>query len=364
MARARKPSVKLPAIIAPAPAATLIGPQTSKLPAKPARKRAQPPPVPKPGAKPKFTPLDPAAARTALEAVLAAPADDAPRVAYAEMLKSAGDPRGEFIAVGLELAHKGDKSEREDPSTKPLWDRFRDLHSRNSAKWTKPLKALGKPARWRWHRGFVAELRVNGWEAGCTPGNVGAVLATEPVTELSIEGCDPELLARLLAVPGVERVRRLAVSGWDASEGGAFLGRVVAKAKRLTSVVELRLGVKLGDAGILPLLEADPLANVVHLALGAPAASTETCAALAASPLGQRLEVLEWLRERIEPSIAKVLVTMPCLHTFVGSHGHVDGARDILAPRFRDRFVIEVEHGTQYLIDGFKGVSYRPAPKR
>ena len=346
MARVKKPTVKQPAIIAPAPARTLLGPQATKLPAKPARKRAQPPPIPKPGTKTKRAPLDPAAARAALAAVLAAPAHDAPRATYAALLTAAGDPRGELITLGL-------ASDREP----------RELLARHGASWTKPLKALGKPTRWRWRRGFVEELRVNGWDAGCTPGNLAVVLAAEPVTELVIEGCDPEQLARLLAVPGIERLRRLAVSGWHASEGGTFLGRIIGRAKRLAALAELRVGIKLGDAGVLALADADPLGAVAHLALAAPEASTETFAVLAASPLGQRVEVLEWLQEPITPPMAQVLVTMPSLHTFVGSAGYVDGCRSVLAARFRARFVVE-DAPQRSLLDGVKGVSHRPAPKR
>jgi uncharacterized protein (TIGR02996 family) len=368
MARVRKPSVKQRAIAAPAPAKTLLGPHATKTPAKPARKRAQPPPVPRAGRSAKPVAVDPAVARGALDAVLAAPADDAPRAAYAELLTAAGNPRGELISVGLELARLGDRSEREDARTKPLWDRFRYLQSRYAIHWVAPLRALGKPTRWRWRRGFVEELRIDGRDAGCTPSNLTAVLAAEPVTELAIEACDPDLLARLLAVPGIERIRRLAVTGWAAAESGPVLGpdvgRAIAAAKRLSSLAELRAGIQLGDGGVLALLEADALAGVTHLALGAPATSTETFAALAASPLGQRLEVLEWLREPIGAAMAQVLVTMPSLHTFVASAGHVDACRDVLAARFRDRLVVETGAGLQFLIDGLQGVTHRPAPKR
>jgi len=338
---AKKPTGKFPALtldpVAPIPAATLAGPHTTRPPAK---KPAKPPPIPKPALKKKITPVDPKRLRAALDAVLAAPADDAPRVAYAALLTTSGDARGAFIRAGLA---------GEVP---------------NAGRWTRPLKALGKSTRWRWNRGFVHELRINGYDAECTPSNLAAVFLNEPIVELAIEGCDPEQLARVLALPGIERVKRLAVSGWDAAEGGAFVGRVIAKAKRLTSVVELRAGISLGDAGIASLCETEALGACVHVAFGAAEASTEAIAALASSPLGQRLETFEWLRENMSDDMTKVIMTMPCLQSFVASTGYVDAHRKLFNARFRDRFIVESEPGKSYLLDGVRGVSYRPPPKR
>ena len=282
---AKKLTAKDP--VAPMPAATLIGPQATKPPA-----RAKPPPIP---AKAKV-----------------------PRPA-------------------------------KQPSTSP------DLAKLRAAR-MKRLRALGKQARWRFENDAVVELRLNGYDAGCTPSNISAVLNAEPVTELAIEGCDPEQLARLLALPGIERIRRLAVSGWDATEGGAYVGRVLARAKRLGSVVELRAGIKLGDAGLASLASAD--------ALGMPDASPEAFAALAASPLGQQLETLEWGREPITDELAKVIISMPCLQTFAASTGRASGFESVFGARFRERFIIENEPGLGYLLDGVKGISYRAPPKR
>lgn len=337
MSRTKKPTSKQALDpVAPPPVATLIGPQTTKPPAK----RAKPPTVPKPGAKKKLEPIDPVKLRDALAAVLAMPDDDKPRRAYAALLSASGDPRGEFIIAGL----SGQLS--------------------NPGRWTKPLRAIGKATRWRWERGFVHELRVNGYDAGCTPSNIAAVLNAEPVTELALEGCDPDQLARLLALPGIERVRRLAISGWDASDEGRYVGRIVAKAKRLTGVVELRAGIQLGDAGIVALADAETLGACVHLALGAPKASPESFAALAASPLGQRLETLEWLRDPISEPMTRLIMMMPSLQTFVASVGYVNAFANVLGARFRDRLIVDAQPGNGYLLDGIKGVSHRASPKR
>jgi uncharacterized protein (TIGR02996 family) len=51
-----------------------------------------------------MTAIDADPAAGFLAAVLADPADDVPRMAYADWLTERGDPRGEFVAVQLELA--------------------------------------------------------------------------------------------------------------------------------------------------------------------------------------------------------------------------------------------------------------------
>src|SRR5688572_9165059 len=112
-------------------------------------------------AKKKSTPIDPAIAPRLLADVLANPADDDARLVYADALIAAGDPRGEFIAVQVELAKRGDKTEKQDKQTKPLWDKFRELHSKHSGKWNKPVKQFGRESRWWWHRGFLRAIEVN-----------------------------------------------------------------------------------------------------------------------------------------------------------------------------------------------------------
>ncbi|MDQ3295354.1 MAG: TIGR02996 domain-containing protein [Myxococcota bacterium] len=295
--------------------------------------------------------------------MLANPDDDHARRVYADLLSAHGDPRGDFIAVQCEIAARGNRTEREDPKTKPLWERFRELHSKHSAKWTKPLKALGKHTKWELHRGFVRALSPASEEESTTPGALADILASEPVIDLEL-GEEPRLLAKLLDVAGIERVRRLGVHGWSPSSGGSFVGKVVGAATRVTGVRELRLGVKLGDPGVRALLASRALGSVTHLAIGGPGTSAKVAEELASSPLGQQLEILEWNREEITPALAKAFIAMPKLKMFVGSDGWVDGTRDLLAERFGDGFVIEDEPGDEYILDGVAGVSLRKPWKR
>lgn len=307
MVRVKKPSGDAP--VAPAPATTMIGPHATKPPAKQA----------------------PSPAATLVGPHATKPPRKQPR---------AGTLPGRAVVPR--------------PAAKP-----RPLPPDR----TKPLRALGRRARWRIEDGMVRELRLDGNDAGCTARNVAAVLAAEPITELALEGCDPDLLAQLLALPGLERVTRLAVSGWIASDGGTFVGKVLAKAKRLTAVTELRAGIELGDAGLAALAKTEALGAVTHLALGVPRAPG-AFARLAASPIGQQLETLEWLRDELSAELVQLVVTLPSLRTFVASLGHTRGFDDVLAARFRDRLVIEDQPGKTCVIDGVAGVSFRPPPKR
>ncbi len=332
-------------------------PASAKVPAKQTAKAAA-----KPGKLGASAP-DPAKLRALLDDVLANPDDDHARRVYADLLSAHGVSRGDFIAVQCELAARGNKPEREDPRSKPLWDRFRELHSKHSAQWTKPMKALGKQTKWEFHRGFVRALSPASADGSPTPQALADILANEPVIDLEL-GEEPRLLAKLLDVPGIERVRRLGVLGWSPDTGGSFVGKVVGAAPRLTGVRELRLGLMLGDSGVRAVIASSALRAVTHLALGGPGASAKVAEELAASPLGRQLEILEWNRERITPAHANAFVGMPKLRTFVASTGWVDDVQDMLVERFGAGLVIEDDGGNDYVLDGVAGVSQRILWKR
>jgi uncharacterized protein (TIGR02996 family) len=84
----------------------------------------------------------PSRAVALLDAIRAAPADDAPRMVLADLLSELGDPRGEFIACQLGGAH-----ERVDQLLAAQLD------------WAGPF--IVPVHRWTFHRGFVDELYVD-----------------------------------------------------------------------------------------------------------------------------------------------------------------------------------------------------------
>jgi uncharacterized protein (TIGR02996 family) len=88
-----------------------------------------------------------------IQAVLAAPDDDTPRLVYADFLEEHGEPeRAEFIRVQCQLAHlpQGDSQRAE------LEARERVLLAEHEADWLGPLAS--PLLHWRFRRGFVASL--------------------------------------------------------------------------------------------------------------------------------------------------------------------------------------------------------------
>ncbi|MEJ7602060.1 MAG: TIGR02996 domain-containing protein [Kofleriaceae bacterium] len=317
----------------------------------------------RPKAVSQIAPPDPVEAHRLLQAVLDDPDDDEARRGYAGYLTGHGDPRGEMIAVQCELAKRGGLTAQDDPDSADLWDKFRELHSAHAAKWTKPLRVLGKETKWELQRGFVGRLLIDSADAGCTPDALTEIFASEPVVELTLGGSETQL-RKLLDVPGIERIRRLAVHDWSPADGGSHVCTAVAASEELTGVIELRLGVKLGDAGIRALVTPRALQAVTHLALCAPDCSANVFGELARSPLGQRLEILEWTREDVTPQIVELVVALPALRTFVVSAGYFDAMQNVLVQRFGDRLVIEDEAGNDHVTGGVTGVSLRTWPKR
>jgi uncharacterized protein (TIGR02996 family) len=79
-----------------------------------------------------------------LAAVLAAPDDDLPRLVYADWLDDHGDPRAEYLRLGVELRRLTSGHERHDPE-----GRMHDLRGRLDPGWAAVLGTLGEPFRER-----------------------------------------------------------------------------------------------------------------------------------------------------------------------------------------------------------------------
>jgi uncharacterized protein (TIGR02996 family) len=69
-----------------------------------------------------------------LQAVLAEPDDDAPRLIFADWLEERGDPRGAFIRLQCALERIGPV----DPARLDLEDEAGDLLHQNEEEWTAP----------------------------------------------------------------------------------------------------------------------------------------------------------------------------------------------------------------------------------
>jgi uncharacterized protein (TIGR02996 family) len=122
--------------------------------------------------KPKTTKKTPEApARTApandklLDAVLASPDDDEPRLVLADWLVEQGDPRGELIgiqcALGRAVIGAGGKyvsrtGRNQHVSEEELHEREKELLKRHEGDWLKPIRKYIR--QWGWRRGFPSEI--------------------------------------------------------------------------------------------------------------------------------------------------------------------------------------------------------------
>ncbi|MCA9665260.1 MAG: TIGR02996 domain-containing protein [Myxococcales bacterium] len=144
-----------------------------------------------------------------LDAVLAAPDDDTPRLAYADWLSTRGDARGELIAVQCQLARAGD----DDARAPALAQRERELLAEHHALWKRPMRGVIVA---RFERGFAAHVWLDSfiedygvvarylarlprpavepsaWCGGDEKG--GAALRAIPRLHLGLRGADAERL--------------------------------------------------------------------------------------------------------------------------------------------------------------------------
>ncbi len=207
---------------------------------------------------------EPGRPRELLDAVLAAPDDDDPRLVLADALLERGEPRGELIALQCRSAGptEGEAAEREASLLQRHWRR-----------WSAPARAVAR--RWRFARGFVDSVTCplppsrRAWEA---------LHRLEPVREVEVSvGARPEALRWLPRIS----TRALIVHGAVGDEGAlALIG-----APHLHRLHRLALeGCAIGDAGALALAGAAALAGLRELSLRGNRIGKIGERALAASP--------------------------------------------------------------------------------
>ena len=149
-----------------------------------------------------------------LATIRAAPADDLPRLVYADWLDEHGDPaRAEFVRVQCELAQLGEIA----PRRPGLEDREHALLAANEPAW-RGFPA-GAVAEWEFRRGFVDQVAVS--TDGLLHPPTGAALARHPVRRLAIGDAtyatdDAARMGRVVAVAGpiLAGVEQLDLSGW------------------------------------------------------------------------------------------------------------------------------------------------------
>jgi uncharacterized protein (TIGR02996 family) len=222
-----------------------------------------------------------------LQAILADPEDDAPRLIYADWLEENGEPdRAEFIRVQCALAGMT----RTDPRWPALWDRERDLIVANGHAWSMGLRRF-VISYWT-RRGFVEAVTVR---ASVLVQHAAELFAMAPIRRAIIEDAAPSMDA-LAGCPYLERLTSLQVRedfylrnrrGFGAEEA-----RLLAQSPHLCNLVSLDLsGQHIGDEGAAFLARWPRLAALEHLDLrGCDISDRDVRAALRAR-LGKRVRL-------------------------------------------------------------------------
>lgn len=238
-----------------------------------------------------------------LAAVLAAPRDDAPRLAYAQHLSACGDPRGTFIQLQLRW--------RPVPEDYPLYQAAQKLQEQHGASWLPQVRGLGTPV---YQRGFIQSLEL---KAADFADGAEAIFRAEPVEELTLTESEAHL-ARIAELPELARLRKVTLAygrdpGFTAFVSSPHLrdvesftanlnmvriggARAFANAAWTSSLRELNLGENLfGDEGLEAIAASPHLRRLERLRLGRTM-TARGAQALAASPMLETVKelMLSW----------------------------------------------------------------------
>lgn len=215
-----------------------------------------------------------------LEQVVADPRDQAARAVYADALIQQGDARGTFIALQRLLDGPLSPDKRE--SAKREAAALLDAHK---AEWMAPAKFCEV----RLKGGFVHAIRA---EAGSFLKNGAALVAAEPVLEVTLTGASDADLQKLAASDSIARVSSLSLSGSFGDKGAA----VLMGSPHISRLRSLNLGGgKVGKAFAAAVGNAKELARLCLTGCGMGDEPTKT---LAAAPL-DKLERLYLSRNEL-----------------------------------------------------------------
>jgi len=240
-----------------------------------------------------------------LQDIVADPADDAPRLIFADWLDEHGDPeRAEFIRgqIALEGISPGD------PRRADLAARMAELERAHGAAWSATLCGLAGEVTFR--RGFVAAVTVSPiqfYEHG------EALLRRAPIEGFRLTAASGEL-DDLLGHALFRLVERLEVRGHDLGDAG--VERLVRSPNRGRFA-----GLLLHHCGLTErtaaLLREMPLDRLAHLNLGANDLHDAGVTRLFAAPDLVRLEYLGLGGNELRPASAWAIAAAPALRTLL-----------------------------------------------
>jgi uncharacterized protein (TIGR02996 family) len=241
-----------------------------------------------------------------LQAIIAEPDDDGPRLVFADWLEERGDPRAEFIRVQCELASRPARDGR-----RPGWEaREKALLAQHGKAWLGPLAGL--VTAWEFRRGFVEQITIS---ATNLLEHVSLIFGCAPLRRLRLEHARG-LVADLAALPPLARLAGLDFGPRQAglSFGPHRVGdddlRALASSPHLAPLTELRLDDNgVGPDGVRALVGSRSLTRLKVLDLSGNPIGDAGVQLLAAWPHAAGLSLLSIGRVSLGAASVQALLT-------------------------------------------------------
>jgi uncharacterized protein (TIGR02996 family) len=209
-----------------------------------------------------------------LRAICEQPWEDTPRLVYADWLEENGRPeRAEFIRLQIELAamprnKRFDTPQQERANELELkWDPHESVRTRAAKRpkesWSADLPT-GAGVEWShcYERGFRCMVTFSSMKT--VRAHADAVFAAAPIDTVIVKRLQPLVVAPLLALPWVPRLKALHLSG----NVGAIGAESVAHSEALRRLEHLDLSNStMTDAGLRALASSTNLPNLRRLGL-------------------------------------------------------------------------------------------------
>ena len=242
-----------------------------------------------------------------LAAIMAAPDDDAPRLAYADWLTQQGGPQGELIRVQIELTH-----------LPPDHVRHAALKFREEQLLAAPQPLLGPLAPLgldiRFERGLVSSVTTT---ASRLLACAAELFRAAPVQELCLKAA-AGLLPQLAARPELAGIRRLFLTFSDLTAPDV---QALAQSPHLGRLVTLNLARNaIGDDGLRALVTSAACPRLADLWLAHNSIGDDGLIALAGAPLLGQLRTLRLNGNPIGDRGIQALATSPHAAGLYGLH--------------------------------------------